>query len=821
MTGAGKAATGEPVAGEPVAGEPVGPEEAGEPGAEASAAGREARVATDGESAEGGAPEASEAAASGTGGPPAGEAAPSCAVGTEGAEPGFVRVALPVGRLRSLTYRLPEALRARAVPGMRVLVPLGPRTLTGFIVERVAAPAVDPRKLKDIRALPDAAPLLEADLLELARWIARYYRCGLGRVVSSMLPPSLLSGGRSPRKQVRYQVVPGQVEVVAALDHRHARRWHEVLSLLEPLASFDAKTALDLADASRSVLSTLTKRGHLRRVDLAPELPAVRAAGPPLEVALRPAQAEALAALRAGLDAGAFATFLLWGITGSGKTEVYARAAEHCLAAGRTVLFLVPEIALTPQLTERLAARLGPVAVLHSDLSGARREQAWKALKAGEIKVALGARSAVFAPLPRLGLVVVDEEHETTFKQDSAPRYHARDVAILRARSAGAVCVLGSATPALESFANARSGKYGLLRLPERATEAALPEVHTVDLSREGREIKRFPVLSRLLVRWLDHTLKAGEQAILFLNRRGYSTFIHCPSCGFVVKCRSCDIALTYHKGVRKQSCHYCGLAENPSEECPECHHPRLNFFGLGTEKVTEIVAATFPKARVARVDGDVAASRGEVARRLADFRRRELDILVGTQMLAKGHDFPHVTLVGVVAADTALNFPDFRAAERTFQLLTQVAGRAGRAEKPGRVVIQSFQPSHYAVETAVRQDYAAFYEAELPSREALGYPPFGRLAKVLVEGRDEDAVRKWAFELASRILAKEPPGARVLGPVPSPISRIQERYRWQFLVKAVGHQPLRAALACIDRGGILERGSLRVIVDVDPVFLL
>lgn len=704
---------------------------------------------------------------------------------------------------------------------MRVRVSLGPRRMTGFIVELNSELDDPPKRLKDIDTLLDDEPLLDLPMLELARWISRYYRASLGRVLMSVLPPSLVSRHRERRVPVRYQVLPHAVDEASQLETHHARRWHEVLSLLAPLPSFDARTATELADASRSVLNTLEKRGLLRRIDPEQDMPAAPAAQGALELDLKPAQSVALGALVEALDSATFQTFLIWGVTGSGKTEVYARAAEHCLQGGRNVIFLVPEIALTPQLTERLARRLGKVAVLHSDMAAGQREQAWRALRSGEIRVALGARSAIFAPLPKLGLVVVDEEHETTFKQDSSPRYHARDVAILRARSAGAVCVLGSATPSLESFWNAQQGKYRLLQLPERATRAELPEVFTVDLNQEARELKRFPVVSRLLQRWIQEALERSEQVILFLNRRGYATFVHCPSCGFVVRCKSCDIALTYHKAIHRQTCHYCGVSEIPGSVCPECHHPRLNFFGLGTEKVTELVQRTFPDARVARVDGDVASSRGEVARILREFRKRELDILVGTQMLAKGHDFPHVTLVGVVAADTALNFPDFRAAERTFQLLTQVAGRAGRAERPGRVVVQSFKPAHYAVQTAVQQDFAAFYASEVPSREALGYPPYGRLAKVLVEGRDEDSVRRWVFELASRVLAKELQDARVLGPIPSPISRIQERYRWQFLLKARGHMALRQALAALDAGGALERGALRVVVDIDPVFLL
>ncbi len=736
------------------------------------------------------------------------------------ASPLFAIVALPVPRLPGLTYRVPPEQRAAARIGMRVRVSLGPRRLTGFIVELTTELAVEPKKLKDIDALLDAEPLLDPPLLKLARWISRYYRASLGRVLMTVLPPSLVSRRSPRRKPVRFQVLPHAVEEASLLENRHARRWHEVLSLLAALPSFDARIATELADASRSTLNTLEKRGLLRRIDAEEALPSVSPSNSG-ELALKPGQRTALEALVRALDDGAFKTFLLWGVTGSGKTEVYARAAEHCLQEGRNVIFLVPEIALTPQLTERLSQRLGNVAVLHSDMAASQREKAWRALRAGEIRVALGARSAIFAPLLNIGLVIVDEEHETTFKQDNAPRYHARDVAILRARTAGAVCVLGSATPSLESFWNAQQGKYTLLRLPERATNAQLPEVFTVDLSQEARELKRFPVLSRLLQRWMQEALERSEQTILFLNRRGYATFVHCPACGFVVRCKSCDIALTYHKAIHRQTCHYCGVSEVPGNVCPECHHPKLNFFGLGTEKVTELVRRTFPDARVARIDGDVAASRGEVARLLHDFRERKLDILVGTQMLAKGHDFPHVTLVGVVAADTALNFPDFRSAERTFQLLTQVAGRAGRAERPGRVVVQSFKPGHYAVQSAVQQDFAAFYESEVPSREALGYPPYGRLAKVLVEGRDEDSVRRWVFELASRVLAKELKDARVLGPIPSPISRIQERYRWQFLLKATGHTALRRALAALDAGGALERGALRVIVDVDPVFLL
>jgi primosomal protein N' (replication factor Y) (superfamily II helicase) len=550
-----------------------------------------------------------------------------------------------------------------------------------------------------------------------------------------------------------------------------------------------------------------TLRRPPKRSRAEPRAPAVVAASLPPEAT--PAQTAVVDRIAAALRAGAYQSFLLHGVTGSGKSEVYLRAAEAALACGRTVLVLVPEIALTPQLGERFAARFGhEVAVLHSGLPPGRRAAEWLRLRRGEARIALGARSAVFAPLDGVGLVVVDEEHDASYKQQEGVRYHARDAALVRARAESAVAILGSATPSLDSFQRAREGRHTMLCLPDRVTARPLAEVEVVDL-REQRP----GLLTPRLREALRATVAAGRQAILLVNRRGFATSLICAGCGHAAKCRDCSVGLVWHRARRVLLCHWCGRAERMPPLCPACGEHPLETLGFGTERLEDTVRGELPGARVARLDSDTA---GENAGTLKDVRAGRIDVLVGSQMVAKGHDFPGVTLVGIVLADMGLQLPDFRAGERVFQMLTQAAGRAGRGDDPGLVIIQTYAPEHPAIACAARQDYAGFFAVEARARAELGYPPFGHLVLVRLEGRSDSVVSRRATELADR-LARQ--GVQVLGPSPAPVARARGLMRWQLCLKAPRRDALRGLLP--DLRAQLALPGVRVRLDVDPLSLV
>jgi primosomal protein N' (replication factor Y) (superfamily II helicase) len=548
------------------------------------------------------------------------------------------------------------------------------------------------------------------------------------------------------------------------------------------------------------------------------------AAGAPFE--LTPAQSRALEDLAARLEARKFSTVLLHGVTGSGKTEVYLRLIARALAQNRTAVMLVPEIALTPAVRTLFESRFGrDVAVLHSGLARGERHQAWWRAARGEARVVLGTRSAVFAPLPNLGLVIVDEEHEASYKQDETPRYHGRDVAVVRARLAGALAVLGSATPSLESYSNAQSGKYTLARLEGRVLGRPMATVEIVDMRAEFRRtFSKIPV-SRRLHEEIDAQLAGRAQTMILLNRRGYSWFLLCRSCGESPGCQNCSISLTYHRREHRLVCHYCGYSVPAPARCPACGSEFIQYVGEGTEKIEDKFRELFPAARVERLDSDV-ARRGHFERVLGAFRRGEIDILIGTQLISKGHDFPGVTLVGVVSADQGLRLPDFRAAERTFQLLTQVAGRAGRGEAPGRVLVQTFYPEHYAIRLAAEQNYEGFFAKEMRFRRMMRYPPVVALARVVVQHTKLDR----AAGVAKRIDAYfkrnatvgEPAGFRILGPGPAPLARLQGRHRIQFLIKAASRAELsRLLLSLADHCQAERIPPSSILIDMDPVSVM
>lgn len=560
--------------------------------------------------------------------------------------------------------------------------------------------------------------------------------------------------------------------------------------------------------------------GPLRhgRLPQAPESPAdpspAEARVPPLQ--LTGQQMTAVTRIRDALAADRHQVFLLHGVTGSGKTEVYLHTIQHMLASGRDSLVLVPEIALTPQTIERFVSRFGAahVAVLHSRLRVSQRLAEWSRVVHGRARVVIGARSALFAPVRRLGLIVIDEEQEHTYKQDDTPRYHARDVAIERARLTNAVVVLGSATPSLEAYARAQAGTYTLLTLPERIDHQPLPTVELVDVqrlpSRGGRA-----VLSPQLESALEKTLAERQQAILFINRRGFSTFIQCKGCGTVARCPHCQVSLTFHQADQQLACHHCRHREPVPSICPACRGRYVKFRGTGTQRVESDLARRFPTARIARMDTDAMRPRDSHDTMLAQFRRHEIDILVGTQMVAKGHDFPQVTLIGVVNADTALHLPDFRAAERTFDLLTQVAGRAGRGTLPGRVIVQTALPDHPAIMHAKQHDYTGFYAEEMQHRRALKLPPTTALAQITVRARKEDLARVEAEKMLARLTRVKRPAAVILGPTPSPLYRLRGHYRWQIVLSATTLKYLLSRLEPIR--GLRRSGSAIVTIDVDP----
>lgn len=758
--------------------------------------------------------------------------------------PRYAQVVFNIPLQRTFDYLIPEPLTERLRVGCRVRAPFGRRAAVGYCVGLAEEPSVP--EVKAIEAVLDPEPLLSEELLELARWMSEYYVCGLGEVLEAILPSAVrLKVGLDRVARLRLAVTPEEARAyVAQAPKRLAKRVRLLEALLARAGEADERALLAEVGCGEGVARALRKEGLLRREWVEREeplrYPKVRRRPPHV---LNREQAQALEQVEALLRSERFGVLLLFGVTGSGKTEIYLQAIDRVVSRGRQAIVLVPEISLTPQTIARFRERFERVAVLHSHLAAGERARYWRSILRGEAQVVIGARSAVFAPTADLGLIVIDEEHENSFKQETTPRYHARDVAIMRAHRLGIPVILGSATPTLESYHNSVVGKYHRAVLTRRVEARPLPQVEVVDMAREATEQKRLVALSRRLELLMRESLSRGEQVILFLNRRGYATYIFCPRCGFVLKCPHCDITLTYHRTARGKPseppaeatllteapglehpglarCHYCGYETAPPGTCPACLSPAIRFSGLGTERIEQVVARRFPEVPMARMDSDTMTHRRAYERVLGAFRRGEISILVGTQMIAKGLDFPNVTVVGVVNADISLHLPEFRAAERTFQLLAQVAGRTGRGPKGGRVVVQTFRPYHYAVQAAQRHDYLSFAVQELNHRRALGWPPFSRLARVLVEGTREEAVIEKARDLAERIRpAAEGLGAELLGPVPAPISQLRGRFRWHLLLKAPRADTIHLLLEPVRS----EVGHKRVAVtiDVDPISLL
>ena len=730
-----------------------------------------------------------------------------------------------------LHYTVPEALRADVVPGVLVRVPVSHRLHLGIVGE-IGPPKDFPvAKLKAVVEVVYPFPALPPDLMDLARWMASYYACGLDAVIETMIPAAVRRGAVIKQEKLLALARPATDEEIATLQKRapqQAKLYAFVAEQSQPQAK---SLVLERLGLTAAVVAALVKRGlvreELRRVEriayaddwATGELVASQ------PHALNPDQAQAVTALEGELATGKFGVTLLHGVTGSGKTEVYLRAIHTALANDGGVVFLVPEVALTPQTVARLRARLEAIApgtrcvVWHSHLSEGERLDGWLALATGEARIVVGARSAVFAPVRNLRLVVVDEEHEPAYKQDETPRYHGRDVAVMRAKLNQARCVLGSATPSLESFANTEAGKYGLLQLAERVDNRKLPHIVVVDLRIEAAKQRGLPSLSRQLVDKMQGRFERKEQTILFINRRGYSPSMQCKACGHTEECEHCSIALTYHRTDETLRCHLCDHRRPAPVRCPKCQAPEIRWKGLGTQRVEEAVKRVLPRARIERMDTDAMSKKNRFREILRDFRAGRIDVLVGTQMIGKGLDFPNVTLVGLVDADISLHVPDFRANERTFQLLVQVAGRAGRGDRAGEVIVQTFTPQSEPIQFSRHVDFAGFAASEMAQRKAFGYPPYRHLIQHQFRGRNAEKVQFFAAQWAKRVEEVFGKRLELRGPAPSPTEKIKDEYRWQLWYFTPAVTPIMPELNRL-RAEFAWPDDVSQVLDVDPVNL-
>ncbi len=832
--------------------------------------------------------------------------------------PQYAQVAVAVHLTKTYTYRLTAAMQKAARVGSRVMVQLGRKPTTGYIVSllphlRTGTSLIE-SEIKDVQELLDVDPPLTPEVLEITRWVADYYAAPWGEVMRAALPaginasveqtvsitprgreelaglsvPSALAGGSrntdTKVRALRLLTDEGEFEVnafclrlaasrtpkwlremeqagVIARSYRtrstptRAKR-RKAVRLVKPAVAesqADAKAVrprvteaqkrvietlradgeemavsdlIKTANVSESAIQTLLKRGVIEAFEAEVRRdPLALAELPDTEVfKLTKAQAAALQAIEKRASERNFATMLLHGVTGSGKTEVYIRAMRDALKAGQGAMMLVPEIALTPILSRRLRAHFGDqIAIFHSALSKGERFDEWSRLRSGEARIVLGTRSAVFAPVENLAVIIIDEEHDTSYRQEESPFYNARDTAIVRAQKESAVVVLGSATPSLESFHNAQSGKYQYLNLPDRVANRPMAQAEMIDMREVFAQRKKPAIFSDQLLEAIEQTRTRREQTIILLNRRGYSSFILCRSCGESISCPNCDVTLTYHQADRTLVCHYCNHHQRAPSQCPVCTSKFIYYIGEGTEQIEELLRKRFPELRIGRIDRDTKQRRREFETTLLDFAKGEIDLLVGTQMLAKGHDFPNVTLVGVVSIDAGLALPDFRAAERAFQLITQVAGRAGRGDLPGRVLIQTYHPHHYALRHACAQDYRGFYDEEIRHRRNHGYPPFVALALMLIRHKDAARANAIAHELRNALVkANEAHTCRILGPAPAPFARLRGEHRVQLLVKARSRKQMRAvideALKTFEEAG---NDSRAVTLEVDPVSMM
>ncbi|MBN8207423.1 primosomal protein N' [Bacillus sp. NTK071] len=784
---------------------------------------------------------------------------------------------------RLFDYAIPEAWEEMIEPGMRVVVPFGPRKIQGFVISVVSES--EHAKLKEISEVKDVTPVLTKELLDLGFWLTEKTLCYAVSALQVMLPAAMKANVtkrvvlgnkvnheaawfrmiensglkwdeflshfshkelnraiKNDELEVRYDVkektAPKTIlSVSAALTKDELRNEKEKMGnramKQQDIISFfihnggavSYKELMEVLDTTRSTIKSLVSKGILKEeeVELYRDPYKGRSFKPSRALELTDLQQNAISPILESIENQFYGTFLIHGVTGSGKTEIYLQSIHRVLEQGKEAIVLVPEISLTPQMVTRFKSRFGSeVAVLHSGLSRGEKYDEWRKIHRKEVKVVVGARSAVFAPFTNLGIIIIDEEHESSYKQEENPRYHARDVAIKRGEHYQCPVVLGSATPSLESYARASKGVYTLIELLQRVNKQAMPEVSIVDMREELRSGNR-SMFSNELFDKLKDRLEKKEQTVLFLNRRGYSTFVMCRDCGFVVECPHCDISLTYHKNNGTMRCHYCGHEERFPSNCPECESEHIRFFGTGTQRVEEELTKILPEARVVRMDVDTTRRKGSHEKLLNQFGEGKADILLGTQMIAKGLDFPNVTLVGVLAGDAMLHLPDFRASEKTFQLLTQVSGRAGRHLLPGEVIVQSYTPEHYSIEMAAEHDFQSFYKREMVTRKQFGYPPFYFLAMVNVSHEELTKTVDVTEKITSFLKNKLSNASVVLGPVASPIPRIKDRYRYQCMIKYKTEPNLNDYLKEIQKhfSKDISRGGLQLTIDTQPYMMM
>ncbi len=812
----------------------------------------------------------------------------------------YFEVAVSAPIHRPLTYLSSIDNQQQLMPGMRVLVPLGNRKVTGYILSAVEEPPPG-QKIKKILEIFDDQPLFPVEQVRFFEWLAGYYHYPIGEVIKTALPAGLTkkSGRRVLLTEEGRKHISGSVEeelkklqwfpdlldkgeisphstakIWSTIDRRVLESWEKEgwVDIITELTGGRTKirtercyalnghvdTENDLKVSEQKTLAVLqsiataTDRRFVPRREIIREY-AGAARGlksllhkkivileeqqvyrdpfgecflqSDVPESLTAEQKNALDFITPAIKSGEFSPFLLHGVTGSGKTEVYLQAAVKTLERGKSVLVLVPEIALATQIEAHFLSRFGSrVALLHSGLTSGQRFDQWNRIVQGKADIVIGARSAVFAPLAAPGLIIVDEEHDSSYKQDDGLRYHGRDLAVLRASQSGGVVILGSATPSVTSYHHAINGKYKLLNLEKRIADRPLPAVEVVDMQEIATVSGKSPIFSPVLMKNLRENFARGEQSLIFLNRRGFANFMICKECGKTVECRHCQVSMTLHKGAAKLLCHYCGFTLSSKTVCANCQSTSLAAVGTGTERLEQNLSELLPRARIARLDRDTCLRRNDYLRILKAVHKGETDILLGTQMITKGHHFPNVTLVGIVLADTGLGLPDFRAGERTYQLISQVTGRAGRGEKPGRVIVQTFQPKHYSIKMAQRHDYSGMYSKEIELRKSLGYPPFSRIINIKIEGMNERTVKETATRLATlaRKFQKnlQP---EILGPAPAPLMRLRDRFRWQILLKGKKLELLHGFMNSLQKelSTFGKAGGTKITIDVDPEYMM
>ncbi|NLZ62187.1 MAG: primosomal protein N' [Lentisphaerae bacterium] len=720
---------------------------------------------------------------------------------------------------KGFDYLIPAHLSAQLQVGNRVLAPFRTGTRSGYVIRLKNHSSV--QKLKTIISLEDEKRQIPPALLTLAAWISDYYCCPRENAVWAMLP-AVVRKGEMAHKQIFYLTLTPKAAAFDAQFEALSKKQQDVIRILHRVGALPLKELLGLVEAGERSINRLCAEGWLLKEKRVVERDPFRDTiiQPDQPKTLNQEQAHALDQIKLSLDRQDASTFLLHGVTASGKTEVYLQAIQHCLDLQREAIVLVPEISLTPQTCDRFRQRYGNrVSVLHSGLSDGERFDEWNRINDGRSQIAVGARSALFAPFRQLGLIVVDEEHENSYKQEDSPRYNARDVAVVRGKLEKATVLMGSATPSLETYHNCRTNRYKLLTLRERIADRPLPVVELVDMSQERVMTGQSSIFSRRLKDQINDRLHCGEQVMLFLNRRGFASQMLCSKCGYAATCTNCSVAYTYHRKEAQLLCHLCGAQMPAPQKCPGCNDPEIRYTGFGTEKIEAVTRALFPTALVARMDSDTMTSKDSYRKILDAFRSQRINILIGTQMIAKGLDFPNVTLVGLLQADQGLNLPDFRSGERTFQLITQVAGRAGRGEQPGLVVVQTYTPYHFALQAACKQDYVAFYEAEIPGREALDFPPFSRMIMVHFRGREESQVSETALAFAEKLQPLLKADVQAIGPLPAPLSKINTYFRYQLLLRGRDVRAMSAALRSLLP--VYKHRKCDIYLDVDPRSLL